>query len=37
LQANGRYDLGTVYECHQKAPVSIFKGLVIDLHEIFED
>ena len=37
LQPDGRYDLGTVYECGQKAPVHILEGLEIDLNEIFED
>lgn len=37
LQSDGRYDLGTVYECHQKAPVYIFEGLEIDLKELFEE
>ena len=37
LQPDGRYDLGTEYESNQKAPVSIFDGLEIDLNEIFED
>ena len=37
LQPDGQYDLGTVYECNQKAPVSILEGLEIDLNEIFED
>ncbi len=37
LQPDGRYDLGTVYECNQKAPVHIFKGLEIDLNELFEN
>jgi len=36
LQPEGKYDLGTVYEYHQKAPVHIFKGLEIDLNELFE-
>jgi len=36
LQPDGRYDLGTVYECHQKAPVRIFNGLEIILNELFE-
>ena len=36
LQADGKYDLGTVYECNQKAPVHIFKGLEIDLNKLFE-
>ena len=37
LQSNGKYDLGTVYECGQKAPVHILEDLEIDLNEIFED
>jgi len=36
LQPDGKYDLGTVYECNQKAPVQIFEGLEIDLNELFE-
>ena len=36
LQPDGKYDLGTVYECNQKAPVHIFKGLEIDLIKLFE-
>ena len=36
LQPDGRYDLGTIYECNQKAPVHIFEGLEIDLNELFE-
>ena len=36
LQPDGKYDLGTVYECFQKAPVRIFEGLEIDLNELFE-
>ena len=36
MQSDGKYDLGTVYECNQKAPVHIFKGLEIDLNELFE-
>ena len=36
LQPDGKYDLGTVYECNQKAPVHIFDGLEIDLNELFE-
>ena len=36
LQTDGKYDLGTVYECNQKAPVHIFEGLEIDLNELFE-
>ena len=37
LQPDGSYDLGTVYESGQKAPVSIFEGLEIKLNEIFEE
>ena len=37
LQPDGQYDLGTVYDYNQKAPVSILKGLEIDLNEIFEE
>jgi Uma2 family endonuclease len=37
LQADGKYDNGTVYDCHQKVPVFIFEGLEIDLNELFED
>ena len=37
LQSDGRYDLGTVYENDQKAPVRIFEGLEIDLNELFEE
>ena len=37
LQPDGKYDLGTIYECNQKAPVHIFEGLEIDLKELFED
>ena len=37
LQPDGKYDLGTVYECNQKAPVHIFEGLEIDLNELFEE
>jgi len=37
LQPDGKYDLGTVYECNQKAPVRIFEGLEIDLNELFEE
>jgi len=36
LQSNGKYDLGEVYNCKQKAPVHIFEGLEIDLGELFE-
>ena len=37
LQPEGDYDMGTVYEAGQKAPVSIFEGLEIELNEIFEE
>jgi Uma2 family endonuclease len=37
LQTDGKYDDGTVYFCHEKAPVHIFDGLEIDLKELFED
>jgi Uma2 family endonuclease len=37
LQPNGKYNSGTKYEYHQKAPVHIFEGLEIDLKELFED
>jgi Uma2 family endonuclease len=37
LQPNGFYDLGTEYDCGQKAPVHIFEGLEIDLNELFEE
>ena len=37
LQPDGQYDMGTVYESNQKAPVTVLKGLEIDLNEIFED
>jgi Uma2 family endonuclease len=37
LQSDGKYDLGTVYECNQKAPVRIFEGLEIDLNELFNE
>jgi Uma2 family endonuclease len=37
LQSNGKYDLGTLYEYHQKAPVHIFEGLEIDLKELFKE
>jgi len=36
MQPNGKYDFGTIYDCTQKAPVHIFKGLEIDLNELFE-
>ena len=37
LQPDGKYDLGTVYESGQKAPVHILEGLEIDVNELFED
>ena len=37
LQSDGMYDNGTVYECHQKAPIFIFEGLEIDLNELFNE
>ena len=37
LQPDGKYNTGTVYKCHQKAPVHIFEGLEIDLNELFEE
>ena len=37
LQPDGQYDMGTEYEDNQKAPVTIFEGLEIDLSKIFED
>ena len=37
LQPNGKYDEGTIYHCHQKAPMYIFDGLEIDLNELFEE
>ena len=37
LQANGKYNKGTVYNCTQKAPVHIFEGLEVDLMELFEE
>jgi Uma2 family endonuclease len=37
LQSDGKYDIGTKYECDQKAPVHIFEGLEIDLKELFSD
>jgi hypothetical protein len=36
LQPDGKYDLGAVYDCDEKAPVHIFEGLEIDLNELFE-
>jgi len=37
LQPNGEFDYGKIYDCTKKAPVHIFKGLEIDLKELFED
>jgi len=37
LQPDGKYDLGTIYDNTQKAPVYIFEGLEIELKGIFED
>jgi len=37
LQENGKYNAGTTYEYEGKVPVSIFKGLEIDLKELFEE
>ena len=37
LQPDGCYDIGTEYDCDQKAPVHIFEGLEIDLNELFEE
>jgi len=37
LQSDGKFDDGTVYFCHEKAPVHIFDGLEIDLKELFEE
>ena len=36
LQENGKYSAGTTYEYDTKVPVSIFKGLKIDLKELFD-
>jgi Uma2 family endonuclease len=36
LQENGKYNAGTTYEYESKVPVSIFKGLEIDLKELFD-
>jgi len=36
-QPDGKYDAGTKYKCNEKAPVHIFKGLEINLKELFED
>ena len=37
LQPDGYYDIGTEYDCTQKAPVHIFDGLEIDLKKLFAD
>ena len=37
LQPDGKYDLGSVYDCDEKAPVHIFEGLEIDLKELFAE
>jgi len=37
MQPDGKYDLGTIYESGQKAPVHILDGLEIDLNELFKD
>jgi len=37
LQSDGKYDLGTVYACGQKAPVQILEGLEIEIDDLFED
>jgi Uma2 family endonuclease len=37
LQPDGQYDLGTVYDNTQKAPVTVLEGLEIELNELFED
>jgi Uma2 family endonuclease len=37
LQENGKFDKGTTYEFTGKVPVSIFKGLEIDLEELFAE
>jgi Uma2 family endonuclease len=37
LQEDGKFDRGTSYEFEGKVPVSIFKGLEIDLQELFEE
>ena len=37
LQPDGRYNMGTLYEDGEKAPVSIMEGLTIELNEIFEE
>jgi Uma2 family endonuclease len=37
LQEDGKFDKGTSYEFEGKVSVSIFKGLEIDLQELFEE
>ncbi|GHV57970.1 hypothetical protein FACS1894182_08330 [Bacteroidia bacterium] len=37
LQENGQFDEGKAYELKGKVPVSIFKGLEIDLEELFQE
>jgi Uma2 family endonuclease len=37
LQKNGLFDKGLTYEYDSKVPVSIFKGLEINLKELFEE
>jgi Uma2 family endonuclease len=37
LQPDGNFDLGTIYDWQEKAPVHIFEGLEIDLKEVFEE
>jgi Uma2 family endonuclease len=37
LQENGKYNEGTTYEYEGKVPVTIFKGLEIDLNELFDE
>jgi Uma2 family endonuclease len=37
LQPDGKYNAGQKYEYHQKAPVHIFEGLVIDLKKLFNE
>jgi Uma2 family endonuclease len=37
LQPDGTYDIGTVYDDTQKAPVHIFEGLEINLKKLFKE
>jgi Uma2 family endonuclease len=37
MQKNGKFNEGTAYEYEGKVPVSIFKGLEIDLKTLFKD